>query len=242
MGGSKLRLQVISRDLSLAIGERDYQSEIEARKTDGEIETNARVNAWAETIAKRLAQEAVKAYPFSEDWNWELHVIKDSSANANCRPGGKMILNTGMLALTRLDKDKIAAVLGHEIAHALLEHGRSRFGRRAIALGTLEALGESFKMGGQRFQVVANSLRTVTLPLDRNHEREADLLGLQLMARAGFDPVRGASIWNDMKGDEPVPELVQRLAPYLFEHPTGDERLATLTEAARRLAESAPKR
>jgi predicted Zn-dependent protease len=157
-------------------------------------------------------------------------------------PGGKMTLNTGLMALTRMDEHKLATVLGHEIAHALLEHGRASIGRSAVVLGTLQAMAQSFKMGQLRLNTLVEGMERVTLPLEREHEREADLLGMQLMTRAGYDPVRGASIWIDMKGDEPAPRLAQRLEPYVSSHPTSDERLTNLTEIARMLAPGGPAR
>ncbi len=232
------RVHVISRDLALAIGETSYQARIESLQSEDKIETDARLNRWVQGIATRLIQQAVAAYPFSQGWSWELHIVKDPVPNATCSAGGKMTINTGMLQLVRMDKDKVATVLGHEIAHALLEHGRASIGRAIVTSSALEVVALSFKMGEARMQSVADSLKTVTLPLDRTQERESDLLGLQLTARAGFDPVRGATIWIDMRGDEPVPELEQRLAPYRDSHPTDDERLATLTAAARQLVAS----
>lgn len=234
----KLRVHMISRELSLAIGERDYAQSVSDLEAEGKLEKNARVNQRVQAIAMRLVQQAVLAYPVSKDWAWELHVVQDDAHNASCGAGGKMFLNTGLLALTRFDEHKVATVLGHEIAHALLEHVRGRIGRSVITWSTLEVMSQSFKMGRLRLGTLAQGMETVTLPLEREQEREADLLGLQLMARAGFNPVRGAGIWADMQGDEPAPRLQQRLETYLSSHPTDGERLATLADVARQLAAS----
>ena len=230
--------QMISRDLSQYIGERAYDNMLVELVDKEQLETNARIKKRVEAIANRLVKQAVLAYPFSMDWRWEITIVKSDEVNASCRPGGKMTLNTGLLAITQFDEHKVATVLGHEIAHALLEHGRTSIGRSAVTMGTLQALAQSFKMGMLRTSTLAESLNTVTLPMDRQHEREADLLGMQLMSRAGFDPVRGAEIWEDMKDEEPSPLLAQRLEPYLSSHPTNQERLNTLTQVARQLAHS----
>jgi predicted Zn-dependent protease len=232
----KVRVHMISRDLSRMIGERGYAELIESLELQERLETNARLQQRVEVIANRLVHQAIQAYPFSQDWSWELRIVKDDEINASCMPGGKMTLNTGLMALTRMDEHKLATVLGHEIAHALLEHGRASIGRSAVVLGTLQAMAQSFKMGQLRLNTLVEGMERVTLPLEREHEREADLLGMQLMTRAGYDPVRGASIWIDMKGDEPAPRLAQRLEPYVSSHPTSDERLTNLTEIARVLA------
>lgn len=236
----RLRVHMISRDLSQVIGERGYAALIESLTQEDRLEKNARLQQRVEAIASRLVHQAVQAYPFSQAWSWELHIVKDDEVNATCMPGGKMTLNTGLLALTRLDEQKVATVLGHEIAHALLEHGRASIGRGAVTLGALQAVAQSFKMGQLRLNTLVQGLDTVALPLEREHEREADLLGMLLMSRAGYDPVRGASIWADMQGDEPAPRLAQRLEPYLSSHPTSGERLANLTDIARRLATAVP--
>lgn len=230
------RVHVISRDLSRTIGERGYAELIGSLSSEQRLVTQARAKQRVEAIARRLVRQAVAAYPFSKDWSWELHVVNDDEVNAMCMPGGKMTLNTGLIALTRGDEHKLATVLGHEIAHALLEHGRTSMGRSALALGTLQAVAQSFKMGQMRLNTLADGMATVTLPLDREHEREADLLGMQLMARAGFDPAKGAAIWIDMGGAEPVSRLEQRLTAYRGSHPASAERLANLTEIARQLA------
>ncbi len=226
---------MISRELSRTLGERQYAQMIELMDLEDRIEKNPRVHRRVQAIMARLVRQAEAAYPFSRDWNWETRVIKDEEVNAYCLQGGKMILNTGLLALTGADDHKVAMVLGHEIAHALLEHGRTSVGHGAVIDSTLEVLAQSFKMGQLRMAVLGEGLNTITLPLQREHEREADLLGLALMTRAGFDPLQGASIWVDMRSEEPAPVLVQRLEGYLSDHPSDSERLATLSEAARKL-------
>ncbi len=235
-----VRVHMISRDLSQEIGERSYAELIERLTVQERLDTNARDKRRIDAIAQRLVRQAVAAYPFSKDWSWELNVVKDDDINASCMPGGKMTVNTGLLALTRSDEHKLATVLGHEIAHALLEHGRSSIGRSVATQGALTAVAQSFKMGQLRLNTLLEGMGTVTLPLEREHEREADLLGMQLMVRAGFDPVRGATIWADMQDAQPAPELAQRLELYLSSHPTGSERLVTLTQLARQMATKPP--
>ena len=236
MQSSQVQVHILSRDLSQVIGERTYGELVASLIDEEKVETNARIKKRVEIIATRLVQQATAAYPFSREWEWEIHIVKSDDVNASCMPGGKMTINTGLLELTQFDEHKVATVLGHEIAHALLEHGGTRIGRRAVTMGTLQAMAQSFKMGMLRISTLADSLNTITLPMDRQHEREADLLGMQLMSRAGYNPVRGALIWEDMQDEEPSPILAQRLEPYLSSHPTNTERLDTLTQVARQLA------
>lgn len=237
---NKVKVHVISRELSRFIGEGAYQSEIAALADEERLVSNPRIVKRVKAITARLVEQATQAFPYSRDWSWEIHIVKDDEANASCSPGGKMVINTGMLALTQFNEDKLATVLGHEIAHALLEHTRSSIGRDAIAMGVLQAMGQSFKMGSLRINRLASSMQRVTLPLDREHEREADLLGLQLMTKAGFNPVVGASIWSDMVEEDSSPLLAKRLEPYVSSHPTGVERQSTLTQFARQLTVAKP--
>lgn len=233
---SRVKVHIISRDLSQAIGERGYAELIQSMSAEKRLVTQADVKRRVESITRRLVRQAVAAYPFSQDWAWELQVLEDEEINAHCMPGGKMTLNTGLIALAEWNEHKLATVLGHEIAHALLEHGRVSISRGVVAMGTMQAVAQSFKMGQMRTNKLFEAMDTVTLPLDRQQEREADLLGMQLMARAGFDPVQGASFWVDMGANEPMPRLAQRLVAYRGSHPSSAERLANLTEIARQLA------
>lgn len=235
-----VHVHMISRELSQEIGERTYAELIELLTLQERLDTHAGDKRRLDAIAKRLVRQAVVAYPFSKEWSWELNIVKDDDINASCMPGGKMTVNTGLLALARSDEHKLATVLGHEIAHALLEHGRASIGRSVATQGALTVVAQSFKMGQLRLNTLLEGVGTVTLPLEREHEREADLLGMQLMARAGFDPVRGAAIWAAMQDAQPAPLLAQRLELYLSSHPSGSERLVTLTEIARQLAATPP--
>lgn len=237
---SKIHVHIISRDLSRFIGEGSYQAEIANLANQEMIEENPRVIKRVQAITSRLVHQATEAFPYSRDWDWEIYIVKNDEPNANCRPGGKMVIHTGMLALTEFNEHKLATVLGHEIAHALLEHSRSSIGRDAIAMGALQAMGQSFKMGMLRLNSLISSMQTVTLPMDRDHEREADVLGMQLMAKAGFNPVVGASIWSDMVSEDSSSVLIKRLEPYISSHPTSLERQNTLTQFARQLTASRP--
>ena len=237
---SKIHVHIISRDLSRFIGEGSYQAEIANLANQEKIEENPRVVKKIQAITSRLVQQATEAFPYSRDWDWEIYIVKNDEPNATCGPGGKMVIHTGMLALTEFNEHKLATVLGHEIAHALLEHSRSSIGRDAIAMGTLQAMGQSFKMGMLRLNSLISSMQTVTLPMDRDHEREADVLGMQLMAKAGFNPVVGASIWSDMVSEDSNSALIKRLEPYISSHPTSLERQNTLTQFARQLTSARP--
>ncbi|HMM54787.1 MAG TPA: M48 family metallopeptidase [Candidatus Desulfobacillus sp.] len=182
-------------------------------------------------IAGRIIPFAGRFNPRAQQWQWEVVLIGSKEVNAFCMPGGKIAVYTGLLLGLQLSDDETAVVLGHEIAHALREHARER-----IAKGELTRLGASllgefvgrgkysglFDMGGQ----------LMTLKFSRDDESEADTVGLELAARAGYDPRAGVSLWQKMaassKGAPPQ---------WLSTHPSGKNRIE---EIQRHLPEVMP--
>ncbi|HEX5310999.1 M48 family metallopeptidase [Aquabacterium sp.] len=175
----------------------------------------------------RLRAIAQRLIPFSYEWNkrasqwkWEVNVLNSKELNAFCMPGGKIAFYTGILDQLKLTDDEVAMVMGHEIAHALREHARERMGKTsATKLGAnlisgLLGLGSTgdalLNMGGQ----------LLTLKFSRENESEADLVGMELAARAGYDPRAGVSLWQKMgaasKGAPPQ---------WLSTHPSGNTRI-----------------
>ncbi len=153
-------------------------------------------------------------------WQWEVIVLNSKELNAFCMPGGKIAFYTGILEQLQLTDDEVAMVMGHEIAHALREHARERMGKTsATKLGAnlisgLLGLGSTgdalLNMGGQ----------LLTLKFSRENESEADLVGMELAARAGYDPRAGVSLWQKMsaasKGAPPQ---------WMSTHPSGSSRI-----------------
>lgn len=232
------KVQLISREVAIWLAERDYAEELERQASEQKLDVNQKTLARARSIATRLIQQATNMYPASRSWDWDLHVVEVEEFNANCRDGGKMIINSFFLQPGRFDNHQIATVIGHEIAHALLEHTRSMRGRAVLSVGGGVVMAQSFKMGRVRSMQVINGIQKLTLPIDREAERQADLLGLTLMAKAGFDPVKGVKIWELMTNFPEVSRVSNRLELYESDHPTSDERLALLTKAASQLVQT----
>ena len=226
------RIHLISRDISNWLGALSYQEELERHESGNKLDTEEQTLVRGRAIAARLIEQAIVLYPFSKSWEWELHVLESDDFNANCRAGGKIIVNSTVLDEDLLDDDQVAIVIGHEIAHALLEHSRASYGRLAVAVGGGFVMSQSFKMGQVRWDTVANGIQTLSLPVDREAEREADLLGLALMTKAGFDPVQGARIWQAFSDGPAGSKISSRLELYESNHPTSKERLELLTKAA----------
>ncbi len=177
-----------------------------------------RINA----IAKRLLPFAARVNPKAASWHWEVNYLNNRQVNAWCMPGGKIVVYSGLARGLALTDDELAVVLGHEIAHALREHARARMGKSAVVgLGTA-VLGQVFGNGryAGAFQLGGNLL---SLQFSRSDEVEADEVGLDLAARAGFNPRAGLSLWRKMaaaaKGAPPE---------WLSTHPASSSRVADI--------------
>lgn len=197
----------------------------------------ARVRA----VAARLIPQTAAFRPDAPGWRWEVNVISSSQVNAWCMPGGKIAVYAGLIQKLNATDDELAAVMGHEIAHALREHARERASQQVnagiVATGVGVALG-----GGSGTMDMANMVANLTynLPNSRLHETEADRMGVELAARAGFDPRAAVSLWQKMQ------KVAGNGGPqWLSTHPSSDTRIRDLSDYAGRvmpLYEAARKR
>jgi len=148
-------------------------------------------------ITARLAPHTGVFRADAPGWNWEVNVIDSEQLNAFCMPGGRIMVYSGMIEKLRLTDAEIAVVLGHEIAHALREHVREHMSQ---AMAAQTAIGLGAALLGQGSADVANAgyQALVATRFSRNDESEADRMGLELTARAGFDPRAGVSLWQKM--------------------------------------------
>jgi predicted Zn-dependent protease len=171
-------------------------------------------------IAQRIIPYTYEWNPRAQEWKWEVNLIGSTQLNAFCMPGGKIAFYYGILDQLQLNDDEVAMIMGHEAAHALREHARERMGKTAAtkigasALSALLGLGQAgdtvLNMGGQ----------LLTLKFSREDESEADLVGLELAARAGYNPRAGVTLWQKManaaKGAPPQ---------WMSTHPSGPTRI-----------------
>ncbi len=149
-------------------------------------------------IAKRLIPFATPWNPRARDWKWEVNLIGSKQINAFCMPGGKIAFFTGILEQLKLTDDEVAMVMGHEMAHALREHARARMAKSA-GTGAALSIGAQLLGWGQVGDLAARAgTQLLTLKFSRSDETEADLVGLELAARAGYDPKASVSLWKKM--------------------------------------------
>lgn len=177
------------------------------------------------TIADRLKAQTVVFRPDAPGWSWEVNVISSDQLNAFCMPGGKIMVYSGLIKRLGLTDAEIGNVLGHEIAHALREHVREQVSQRMMAQGAIGA-GAALMGLGEGPTGVANAGYEMLLAtrFSRSDEQEADHIGLELAARAGYDPHAGITLWQKMtkasQGGRP-PE-------FLSSHPADASRVAEI--------------
>jgi predicted Zn-dependent protease len=175
----------------------------------------------------RLRKIAQKMLPFTAKWNdrasnwkWEVNLIGSKQINAFCMPGGKIAFYTGILDTLKMTDDEVAAVMGHEIAHALREHARARMGKQAATNIGANVVSQVLGLGNLGNAALGAGANLLTLKFSRDDETEADLVGLDLMARAGYDPRAGVSLWKKM-------QAANKGAPpqWMSTHPSSDTRI-----------------
>ena len=214
--------------------EAEQQSALAYQQTLKDAESKKQLNQdSAETqrvrrIAQRLIAEVGEFRSDALKWDWQVNVMESKEINAYCMAGGKMMVYTGLLDQIKPTDDELAAVMGHEISHALREHVRERMSRaKAQQMGLLGAaalVGLSTKSGDNAVKTLAlgGAIATValTLPNSRTAEHEADEVGLELMARAGYNPNAALTLWEKMsaKGGAKPPE-------FLSTHPSDQARM-----------------
>ena len=171
-------------------------------------------------IAQRLIPSANGWNERARQWKWEVNLLGSKDLNAFCMPGGKIAFYFGILSQLQLSDDEVATIMGHEMAHALREHARERMGKTAatrLGAGALSALLGLGNLGDAALNMGAQIL---TLKFSREDESEADIVGMDLASRAGYDPAAGVSLWEKMmaasKGAPP---------PFLSTHPAGATRI-----------------
>ena len=176
---------------------------------------------------QRLRAIAQRIIPFTEAWNprarqwrWEVNLLGSQDLNAFCMPGGKIAFFYGILAQLQLSDDEVAAIMGHEVAHALREHARERMGKTAATRIGASVLSAFLGLGGTGDALLNMGSQLLTLKFSREDESEADIVGMELAARAGYDPQAGVTLWQKMlaanKGAPPQ---------FLSTHPSGATRI-----------------
>jgi predicted Zn-dependent protease len=211
------QINFISDDQMNALGDQAYQDLLSKSR----LSKDATLTARTERIGKRVAAAS------GADFAWEFKLIDDKAVNAFCLPGGKIGVYTGILPIAANDA-ALAAVVGHEIAHAVLKHGAERMSQNVIMQLGVAVLSEAFSQNKHKDLIAAaiglGATYGIEMPYSRLHEREADELGMKYMALAGYDPREAVELWGRMS------EIQQGggVPAILSTHPDPDDRAKLL--------------
>jgi predicted Zn-dependent protease len=231
VGVDRDQRMMVSADDMEAGSKKAYAEMMGQAKQKGALDRDPAQVARVRAITQRLVSQTKAFRPDAAKWPWEVHVVSIAEVNAWCMPGGKMAIYTGLLDKLKATDDEIAAVMGHEISHALREHSRERASRE---MGTQMAVGIAGALFGigDLGQGLGNMVADVTLnkPNSRTQEVEADRIGVELAARAGYDPRAAITLWEKMQklgGGQPP--------QFLSTHPSHENRIADLRTYAQRV-------
>lgn len=195
---------IVSEQSAIASSRQAYATMLGPFEKKGKVNTDAALNRRVESITSRLVAQAVRYKPESRNWAWQVSVLDDpETINAFCMPGGKMAIYTGMIEKLHPTDDEIAQVMGHEIGHAIANHGAEKMSMQmatqmGVALVAAAAGGSSSNRQTRQNSLALAAALVVTLPNSREAEREADRIGIELAARAGYNPDAAVSLWSKM--------------------------------------------
>jgi len=223
---------MVSADEVNAGAAKAYSQMMAEAKQKGVLDKDAAQVQRVQAITKRLIAQTPTFRDDAAKWPWEVHVISTEEVNAWCMPAGKMAIYTGLIQKLNATDDEIAAVMGHEISHALREHSREQISRQMstqLGIGVVGALLGIGELGQGIAGQVANV--TLNLPNSRQAETEADRIGIELAARAGYDPNAAVALWEKMSklgGGQPP--------KWLSTHPPHEDRINDLRSYAAKVA------
>ena len=229
-------LIVSSADMDQAAAAQ-YQSVLKQQSTKGNVNQDPHQTERVRGIAARLIPQTAVFRKDALSWKWEVNVLTSSEVNAWCMPGGKIAVYTGIIEKLQITDDELAAVMGHEMSHALREHSRERASQEAatgVGSTLVGIVADIFLPGsGQLGSAVAGTAGQLAynLPYSRIQETEADRMGVELAARAGYDPRAAIALWQKMAKLSSGGERLQILST----HPSHETRIKDLTEFAQKV-------
>lgn len=217
---SGLARLVPAEQIEAAAAQQYDQMQAEARKQNALLPDNHPQVVRLRTIANRLIPYSLEWNSRAKAWEWQVMLLNAKEINAFCMPGGKIAFYTAILEKLQLNDDEVAMIMGHEMAHALREHARARMGKTTATRIGVNLLSSLLGLGNTGDALLGMGAQLLTLRFSREDESEADLVGMELAARAGYDPRAGITLWQKMaaasKGAPPQ---------FLSTHPAGNTRI-----------------
>ncbi|WP_456413343.1 M48 family metallopeptidase [Thiolapillus sp.] len=232
----RTQLMLVSPDQAVKASATAYPEKLKEYAEAGKLNNHPRLLARVKNIAGRLIVEAEKMYPESRHWDWQIALIDEPDrVNAWCMAGGKMAVYTGLIAKIQPTDDELAQVIAHEISHALANHVAEQMSvAMASQLGLAALSATALKDSRYRTAALTGAALAATvaisLPYSRAAEEEADRIGIEIAAKAGYDPYAAASLWRKMG-------QVNKAAPpeFLSTHPSASNREQRLRRLAARM-------
>ena len=223
-GVDRKQLLLVSDSEINSLSAQSYQQTLTQAKSQGVLNTNSAQHQRLQRIANKLIPQAKYLRSEAASWKWEVNLLKSDQLNAYCAPGGKIMFYTGIIDRLNLSDDEIAAIMGHEMAHALREHGRENVSRQYAQQAGLSLLAAATGMSQGQAQLASLVSQVgVSLPNSRTQESEADVLGLEMMARAGYNPNASVTLWQKMMAANG-----NSSPQFLSTHPNPANRIQTL--------------
>jgi predicted Zn-dependent protease len=234
VGVDREQRMIVSAQQVDAAAREQYASVLKESAQKGILNRDSAQAQRVRRIAQRLIPHTAVFRDDAPRWQWEVNVIDSDDVNAWCMPGGKIAVYTGLIEKLAITDDELAAVIGHEIAHALREHARERMSRQMVtqAGATVGAVALEIFTGVRLDPQVAGAFGQAmfVLPNSRENEQESDRIGVELAARAGYDPRAAISLWNKMArigGGAKV--------EWLSTHPAHETRIRDLQDYSQRV-------
>ena len=229
------QFMIVSEEQAIRQSAQAYSSLMGQMQRQGRLADDRALNARVKLITDRVVQQAVRYRPQTRRWDWQMQVVEGPEVNAFCMAGGKMAIYTGLIEKVRPSDDELAQVIAHEIAHALSNHTAEKMSvAQASQLGAavLGALAQArgLPIGATETQLLATV--GVQLPNSRAAETEADRIGIELAAKAGYDPYAAVSLWRKMALATGARGSVELLST----HPVAESRIAELQALAPQMA------
>ena len=215
---------LISPDAAIIESETAYLDTVRQLEDDDKLISDPLSVARVARITGRLASIAIADYPESANWKWSVAIVDDAeTVNAWCMAGGRMAVYTGLFDQLELTDDEFAQIMGHEISHALANHTAERVSRAMVTAAGVAVVGAASDSSGAAMGAALIANVALTLPNSRDAENEADIMGMVLATKAGYDPEAAVTLWQkmgDISDDRP--------AEFLSTHPAPENRQAAL--------------
>ncbi|WP_024852187.1 M48 family metallopeptidase [Hydrogenovibrio kuenenii] len=229
VGVERSQMMLVSESEMEQGADKAYADILAKAKKENKLNNNPAELKRLRAIANRLIPQTKVFRDDAPSWHWEVNLIQSKELNAWCMPGGKIAFYSAIIDKLHLTDDEIAAIMGHEISHALREHGRERASEAMVGQAGLTAL--SLITGIQGPALDASNMvmqATFILPNSRTHEQEADRMGVELAARAGYNPYAAVKVWKKMS------EISKNAPPEILStHPSNASRIKDLEHYAK---------